>query len=104
MGTQVKSAEQIRMKFALLLSAFVASTFAAPKATNALTCNICVDIITDIDEFITDDDRGPDRPVLQGDLPHPRLRDGLAHPGGRVQRHVRVQPSPDHWRPRQPES
>merc|ERR1712172_341148 len=54
MGTQVKSAEQIRMKFALLLSAFVASTFAAPKATNALTCNICVDIITDIDEFITD--------------------------------------------------
>merc|ERR1711971_679836 len=52
MGTQVKSAEQIRMKFALLLSAFVASTFAAPKATNALTCNICVDIITDIDEFI----------------------------------------------------
>merc|ERR1712172_51458 len=54
MGTQVKSAEQIRMKFALPLSAFVASTFAAPKATNALTCNICVDIITDIDEFITD--------------------------------------------------
>merc|ERR1712192_339191 len=47
MGTQVKSAEQIRMKFALLLSAFVASTFAAPKANNALTCNICVDIITD---------------------------------------------------------
>merc|ERR1711971_989641 len=54
MGTQVKSAEQIRMKFALLLSAFVASTFAAPKTTNDLTCNICVDIITDIDEFITD--------------------------------------------------
>merc|ERR1712181_3009 len=47
MGTQVKSAELIRMKFALLLSAFVASTFAAPKASNALTCNICVDIITD---------------------------------------------------------
>merc|ERR1719209_896272 len=38
------------MKFALLLSAFVASTFAAPKASNQLTCNICVDII----EFITD--------------------------------------------------
>merc|ERR1711971_1416394 len=54
MGTQVKSAEQIRMKFALLLSAFVASTFAAPKATNALTCNICVDIITDIVQFITE--------------------------------------------------
>merc|ERR1739844_680725 len=54
MGTQVKSAEQIRMKFALLFSAIVASTFAAPKASNALTCNICVDIITDIDELITD--------------------------------------------------
>merc|ERR1711971_1017849 len=47
MGTQVKSAEQIRMKFALLLSAFVASTFAAPKTTNDLTCNICVEFITD---------------------------------------------------------
>merc|ERR1711922_119244 len=49
MGTQVKSPEQIRVKFALLLSAL-----AAPKASNQLTCNICVDIITDIDEFITD--------------------------------------------------
>merc|ERR1711971_367259 len=27
---------------------------------------------------------------------HPRLRDGLPHPGGRVQCHVRVQPSPDY--------
>merc|ERR1711990_544183 len=48
MGTQVKSPKQIRMKFALLLSALVASTFSAPKASNQLTCNICVDIITDM--------------------------------------------------------
>jgi len=42
------------MKFALLISALVASTFAAPKATNELTCTICVDVITDLDNFITD--------------------------------------------------
>merc|ERR1719264_1993808 len=46
--------KQIRMKFALLISALVASTFAAPKATNDLTCTICVDVITDLDNFITD--------------------------------------------------
>merc|ERR1719158_2512532 len=33
--------------FALLISAFVASAIAAPKTTNELTCNICVDFITD---------------------------------------------------------
>merc|ERR1712233_134582 len=43
-----------RMKFALLISAFVASALAAPKTTNELTCNICVDVITDLDNFITD--------------------------------------------------
>merc|ERR1719264_392103 len=32
--------KQIRMKFALLISALVASTFAAPKATNDLTGTI----------------------------------------------------------------
>ena len=42
------------MKFALLISAFVASTFAAPKTSNELSCTICVDVITDIDNFITD--------------------------------------------------
>merc|ERR1719226_459320 len=35
------------MKFALLISAFVASALAAPKTTNELTCNICDDVITD---------------------------------------------------------
>merc|ERR1712173_512084 len=46
---QTKPVKQIRMKFALLISAF-----AAPKATNQLTCTICVDVITDLDNFITD--------------------------------------------------
>ena len=46
--------KEIRMKFALLISAFVASTFAAPKTSNELSCTICVDVITDIDNFITD--------------------------------------------------
>merc|ERR1712119_37772 len=42
------------MKAALfLLSALVASAFAAPK--NELTCSICIDLITDLDNFITDD-------------------------------------------------
>merc|ERR1712066_397708 len=56
MGTRQadRPVKEIKMKFALLISAFVASTFAAPKANNALTCNICVDVITDIDNFITD--------------------------------------------------
>merc|ERR1719370_1272436 len=35
------------MKFALIISAFLASTFAAPKVNNALTCNICDNFITD---------------------------------------------------------
>merc|ERR1711972_514079 len=56
MGTRQadRPVKQIKMKFALLISALVASTFAAPKANNDLTCSICVDVITDIDEFITD--------------------------------------------------
>merc|ERR1712158_227588 len=42
------------MKAALfLLSALVASAFAAPK--NELTCSICIDVITDLDNFITSD-------------------------------------------------
>merc|ERR1712154_436520 len=51
---QTRPVKQIRVKFALLISAFVASTFAAPKASNELTCTICVDVITDLDNFITD--------------------------------------------------
>merc|ERR1712008_29850 len=42
------------MKAALfLLSALVAAAFAAPK--NELTCSICIDVITDLDNFITSD-------------------------------------------------
>ena len=41
------------MQVFLLLS-LVAATFAAPRADNALTCSICVDIITELDNFITD--------------------------------------------------
>merc|ERR1712221_45975 len=50
MGTRQadRPVKQIKMKFALLISALVASTFAAPKANNDLTCSICVDVITDM--------------------------------------------------------
>merc|ERR1739840_16497 len=45
-----------KMKAALfLLSALVASSQAVPKSRNELTCSICVDIITDLDNFITSD-------------------------------------------------
>merc|ERR1712181_84655 len=38
-----------------LLSALVASSIAVPKSRNELTCSICIDIITDLDNFITSD-------------------------------------------------
>ena len=38
-----------------LLSALVATSLAVPKARNELTCSICIDIITDLDNFITSD-------------------------------------------------
>merc|ERR1711936_1367232 len=42
-----------KMKAALfLLSALVASSQAVPKSRNELTCSICIDIITDLDNFI----------------------------------------------------
>merc|ERR1712173_45111 len=45
-----------KMKAALfLLSALVATSFAVPKSRNELTCSICIDIITDLDNFITSD-------------------------------------------------
>merc|ERR1739849_6550 len=51
MGTcqATRAEKEIKMKFALLTSAF-----AAPKTSNELSCTICVDVITDIDNFITD--------------------------------------------------
>merc|ERR1712071_206744 len=42
------------MKVILLLSALLAAALAAPKTSNTLTCSICVDIMTDIDNFIVD--------------------------------------------------
>ena len=36
-----------------LLSCLLASTLSAPK--NDLTCSVCVDVVTDIDNFITSD-------------------------------------------------
>merc|ERR1711993_119162 len=45
-----------KMKAALfLLSALVASSQAVPKSRNELTCSICIDVITDLDNFITSD-------------------------------------------------
>ena len=42
------------MKAALIvLSCLIAGAFCAPK--NDLTCSICVDIVTDLDNFITSD-------------------------------------------------
>ena len=37
----------------LMFSCLMASTLSSPK--NDLTCNICVDVVTDIDNFITSD-------------------------------------------------
>ena len=41
------------MKCALLLAATLALALAAPR--NQLTCDICVDVITDLGNFITED-------------------------------------------------
>merc|ERR1712080_466282 len=44
------------MKTLLLLLGLLASAMAAaPRPKNEFTCDLCVDIITDIDEFLTDD-------------------------------------------------
>ena len=43
------------MKAALILSALLATALALPKNKNELTCSICMDVLTDIDEFITDE-------------------------------------------------
>merc|ERR1711970_337072 len=43
------------MKVLLLLACFVLAASAIPQARNQLTCDICIDIMTDLDEFITSD-------------------------------------------------
>ena len=43
------------MKAALILSALLAIATALPKNKNELTCDICIDVMTDIDEFITEE-------------------------------------------------
>ena len=44
------------MKFILsLVFCLVATTFSLPKVSNDLTCPICVDVVTDIDEYLTDE-------------------------------------------------
>merc|ERR1712112_171660 len=40
---------------AILVSVLLASCLALPKTESILTCNLCIDIITDIDEFLTSD-------------------------------------------------
>merc|ERR1712083_1208914 len=51
MGMKMKTSILI-----LLCSVLIASTFAfVPKSRNNLTCSICLDIITDLDNFITSD-------------------------------------------------
>merc|ERR1712226_1539534 len=59
MGQQspVSLRKDTKMKTSILLcSVLFASTFAfVPKSRNNLTCSICLDIITDLDNFITSD-------------------------------------------------
>merc|ERR1719290_980563 len=44
------------MKFLLVVfSCLVASSLSLPRDSNDLTCSICVDVVTDIDQFITED-------------------------------------------------
>merc|ERR1712072_3811 len=46
--------QKIKMKAVfVLLSCLMASALCAPK--NDLTCSICIDVVTDIDNFITSD-------------------------------------------------
>merc|ERR1711864_40458 len=53
MGTPPVSVCLDTMKAVLAFLCLVASVAAIPKTANDLTCTICVDIVTDIDEFIT---------------------------------------------------
>merc|ERR1711962_629121 len=57
MGPQSQPKQLKTMKtFFILFSALFASSFAiVHKSRNDLTCSICLDIITDLDNFITSD-------------------------------------------------
>merc|ERR1711971_1245612 len=53
---QDKTSKKMMKAAFFLLSALVASSIAVPnKSRNELTCSICIDIITDLDNFITSD-------------------------------------------------
>merc|ERR1711994_408108 len=54
MGSLTETRSKMKAAF-FLLSALVATSFAVPKSRNELTCSICIDIITDLDNFITSD-------------------------------------------------
>merc|ERR1712038_280974 len=55
MGTLTPSLA-FAMKIALFLfTCILASVSSKPKDGNALTCAICIDLVTDIDEFLTSD-------------------------------------------------
>merc|ERR1712189_45729 len=44
-----------KMKVLLLISCLVMAAMAAPNTRNDLTCQICMDIVTDFDEWLTSD-------------------------------------------------
>merc|ERR1712209_51316 len=52
MGTSQKVS---RMKLLLVLACVILAVSAIPQTKNELTCSICMDIMTDLDEFITSD-------------------------------------------------
>merc|ERR1712112_170583 len=45
----------LTMKVVLALSLLLALASAAPKTDNALLCAICIDLVTELDNFITSD-------------------------------------------------
>merc|ERR1711860_140244 len=52
MGIHIKI---LKMRVLIVLSCFLAVAFSMPKSGNQLTCDICVDLMTDLDAFITSD-------------------------------------------------